>query len=66
MKHMANKLPSSLIVFAGMFVGITRGQDVKQKWILKMKSRYGIEKRGYSITANEVLLDDIEMATYHS
>ena len=54
-----------MILFAGMFVGLAKGQDVKNKWINKMKSKYS-EKRTFAVSSHEVMLDDIEMATYHN
>ena len=63
MKQIVYKLPFSLILFAGLFVGLTKGQDVRQKWVNKWKNRY-TEKGNFS--THEIVLDDFEMATYHS
>ncbi len=65
MKHIIYKLPFSFILFAGMFVGMTKGQNVKQKWVNKMKNRYEQKRSFARIQSNEVLLDEIELATYH-
>jgi hypothetical protein len=67
MKKFTYKIMFTVIMLAGLFIGIVRGQEAKQKWVAKKKSRY-ISK---DITANNnngswVVLDEIEMATYHS
>jgi len=57
----------SMIVFAGVFVGIVKGQQMRQKWVAKMKSRQ-LEKdpEGSYADHAEIMLDEIEMSTYHS
>ena len=52
------------IMVGGLFVGMFRGQEVRQKWVAKMKHRRIVEKK--SVTPAEVSLDDFELATYHS
>jgi len=57
----------SLIVFAGLFVGMIKGKEVRHKWVAKMKNRQEEKRSVKSATQiTEVALDDIEMATYHS
>jgi len=52
-----------------MLIGMVKGQEVKQKWVSKMKNRYE-EQRASSKTIKykqaEIMLDEIELATYHS
>ena len=60
----------SMIVIAGLFIGMVKGQQVRQKWVAKMKNRQ-VEKRGLQSSpekteSQEILLDEIEMSTYHS
>lgn len=59
----------SMIVIAGLFIGMVKGQQVRQKWVAKMKNRQ-VEKRSLSnpekMESQEILLDEIEMSTYHS
>ncbi len=60
----------SMIVIAGLFIGMVKGQQVRQKWVAKMKNRQ-VEKRGLqtepeNMESQEILLDEIEMSTYHS
>lgn len=57
----------SMIVVAGLFIGMVKGQEVRQKWVAKMKNRQE-EKRPAEVMpeAKEVELDDFEMAAFHS
>lgn len=64
MKQMMYRLPLGAIVMAGLVVGMVKGQEVRQKWVSKMKHR--IENPVYHAKRGVVMLDDIEMATYHS
>ena len=56
-----------MIVFAGVFVGKVKGQQMRDKWVAKMKNRQS-EKSAQEqhVERTEIVLDDIEMATYHS
>ncbi|MCW3117396.1 MAG: hypothetical protein JWM28_1478 [Chitinophagaceae bacterium] len=69
MKQVLHKLLLSMILSGGLFIGMVKGQEVKQKWIAKMKDRYeGKESASHKNTtkAGEVLLDEYEIAAYHS
>lgn len=57
----------SAIVVAGLFIGMVKGQQVRHKWVAKMKSRQ-VEKKGPQQRTElpEIMLDEIEMSTYHS
>ena len=61
MKRMIYKFSFSLIIMIGLLIGMVRGQEVRHKWMSKMKNRYEERK-----AQQEVLLDEIELATYHS
>ena len=63
MKRMIYKMPFSLILMTGMIIGMVKGQETRQKWVSKMKNRY--EEQRTSLKA-EIMLDEIELATYHS
>lgn len=68
MKKIIYTLLFSLIVVAGLFIGMVKGQEVRNRWISKMKIKHE-EKRSNSVSKasqGEVVLDEIEMATYHS
>ena len=57
----------SFILVAGLFIGMFRGKEVRDKWVAKMKTRQEAKKAERIVpVATEVALDDIEMATYHS
>ena len=58
-----------MILTGGLFIGMIRGQETKQKWIAKMKNRYE-EKESKSnpktASPEEVSLDEFEISAYHS
>ena len=58
-----------VILLVGIVVGIMKGQEARQKWVSKKKMKYE-SKRGNqkSLVADrsQVMLDEIEMSTYHS
>jgi len=56
----------SMIVFAGVFVGVVKGQQVRQKWVAKMRSRQQEKTPALKTEHQEIMLDEIEMSTYHS
>lgn len=51
------------IVVGGLFVGMFKGQESRQKWVAKMRNRNEAKK---TPQLAEVNLDDFEMSTYHS
>lgn len=69
MKQLMHKMLFSLILSGGLFIGMVKGQEVKQKWIAKMKDRYeGKQTANHKTSANndEVMLDEYEISAYHS
>ena len=69
MKQLVHKMLLSLILSGGLFIGMVKGQEVKQKWIAKMKNRYeGKESANHKNTTltEEVMLDEYEISSYHS
>jgi hypothetical protein len=58
-----------MILLVGIVVGILRGQEARQKWVSKKKVKYE-SKKAYQKDLNsgesQVMLDEIEMSTYHS
>ncbi|HUM64223.1 MAG TPA: hypothetical protein PLV32_00165 [Chitinophagaceae bacterium] len=59
----------SMIMIAGLFIGIIKGQEVRNKWVSKMKFKH--EERRDQPRPNQrehggILLDEIEELTYHS
>jgi len=69
MKRLLHKMLLSMILTGGLFIGMIRGQEIKQKWIAKMKNRYEEKESKSNLkTANpeEVSLDEFEISAYHS
>jgi hypothetical protein len=69
MKTMFYKFTFRLFLVGGIIVGILKGQDARQKWVTKKKIRYEARKghqKNMGIDRSLVVLDEIEMSTYHS
>jgi hypothetical protein len=51
-------------------IGIVRGEEAKQKWVFRIKSRVDnkklIAEKKQQAKKGGVLLDDIEMASFHN
>lgn len=58
-----------LILLTGIVIGILKGQEARNKWVSKKKIKYEA-KKGFQKKTNTdeslVMLDEIEMSTYHS
>ena len=70
MKGVKNKMVVFLAVTVGGMIGVVKGEEAKQKWVFRMKSKYEnrrlmAEKKSI-IRKGGVLLDDIELAAYHN
>jgi len=69
MKGITNKIIILLAVSIGVMVGLFRGEEAKQKWMFKVRSKYDnrrlMAERKSIARKGGVLLDDIEMAAYH-
>ena len=57
----------SMIMIGGLFIGMVKGQEVRNRWISKMKFKHE-ERKDHKkpLPHGEIMLDDIEEATYHS
>ena len=67
MRRIIYTLLFSMIMIAGMFIGIVKGQEVRNKWISKMKFKHEESKESQKqVPQGEIMLDEIEEATYHS
>lgn len=67
MRRIIYSLLFSFIMVAGLFIGMVKGQEVRNKWISKMKFRYEERKENKRPAPSRgILLDEIEEATYHS
>ena len=65
-----NKFLLFFVISIASVIGIVRGEEAKQKWVFKIKSKVDTKK----LTAEKrqlakkggVMLDDIEMAAFHN
>ena len=59
-----------LAVCVGGMIGVVKGEEAKQKWVFKVRSKYEnrrlMAERKSLARKGGVLLDDIELAAYHS
>jgi len=58
-----------VILVIGIIVGVVKGQEARQRWVSKKKIRYEAKreaKRNLNTDGSQVVLDEIEMSTYHS
>jgi hypothetical protein len=69
MKSVKNKVVVFLAVAIGGMVGLVKGEEAKQKWVFRIRSKYEnrrlVAERKSIARKGGVLLDDIEMASYH-
>ena len=70
MKGVKNKMVVFLAVTVGGMIGVVKGEEAKQKWVFRMKSKYDnrrlmAEKKSIARKGG-VLLDDDELAAYHN
>ena len=69
MKGFKNKMVVFLAVSVGGMIGVVKGEEAKQKWVFRMKSKYEnrrlMAERKSLARKGGVLLDDIELAAYH-
>ena len=65
-----NKFLLFLVISVGSVIGIVKGEEAKQKWVFKIKSRVDnkkqIAEKKLQAKKGGVMLDDIEMASFHT
>ena len=70
MKGLKNKMVVFLAVSVGGMIGVIKGEEAKQKWVFRMKSKYEnrrlMAERKSIARRGGVLLDDIELAAFHN
>jgi hypothetical protein len=69
MKQMVHKTLLGMILAGGLIIGMVKGEEVKQRWVAKMKGRHeGKEAASQKNngTPEEVVLDEFEISAYHS
>jgi hypothetical protein len=69
MKGFKKKMVVFLAVSVGGMIGVVKGEEAKQKWVFRVKSKYEnrrlMAERKSLARKGGVLLDDIELAAYH-
>lgn len=59
-----------LAIAMGGMIGVVKGEEAKQKWVFRVRSKYENRKlmaqRKSLARKGGVLLDDIELASYHN
>jgi hypothetical protein len=70
MKGVKNKMVVLAAVTVGGVIGLLKGEEAKQKWVFRLKSKYDnrrlMAERKSIARKGGVLLDDIELAAYHN
>ena len=70
MKGVKNKMVVFLAVSVGGMIGLVKGEEAKQKWVFRVRSKYEnrrlMAERKSLARKGGVLLDDIELAAYHN
>ncbi len=70
MKGVKNKMVVFLAVSIGGMIGLVKGEEAKQKWVFRLRSKYDnrrlMAERKSIARKGGVLLDDIELAAYHN
>ena len=70
MKRVRKKIVIFLAVTIGTLIGMFKGEEAKQKWVFKLKTKYEnkrlMAQKKSIARQGGVLLDDIEMAAYHN
>jgi len=65
-----NKFLLFLVISGGSVIGIVKGEEAKQKWVFKIKSRVDnkkqIAEKKLRAKKGGVMLDDIELASFHT
>ncbi|MDP4129823.1 MAG: hypothetical protein Q8918_03080 [Bacteroidota bacterium] len=65
-----NKMVVFFVIGVGSLIGMVRGEQAKQKWVFKIRSKYDnkrlIAEKRLQARKGGVLLDDIEMASFHN
>jgi len=67
MKRILYKFMLTMIMLAGLMIGIVKGQEARQKWVSKKKNRCENRHLKFNREAENlpVTLDEFEIATYH-
>ena len=70
MKGVKQRMVVFLAVTVGGMIGVIKGEEAKQKWVFRLKSKHEnrrlIAERKSIARRGGVLLDDIELAAFHN
>ncbi len=70
MKKYRTKLIIFLALTIGTVIGTFKGEEAKQKWVFKIRTKYDnkrlMAERRSIARKGGVMLDDIELASYHN
>ncbi|MBS1916286.1 MAG: hypothetical protein JST87_08405 [Bacteroidetes bacterium] len=70
MKKYTNRMVVFLAVTIGTIIGVFKGEEAKQKWVFKIRTKYDnrrlMAERRSVARKGGVLLDDIELAAFHN
>ena len=70
MKGVRNKVVIFVAVTIGGMIGLVKGEEAKQKWVFRIRSKFEnrrlMAERKSIARKGGVLLDDIELASYHN
>ncbi|HVS95256.1 MAG TPA: hypothetical protein VHE54_02190 [Puia sp.] len=70
MKGVKNRMVVFMAVAVGGMIGVVKGEEAKQKWVFRVRSKYEnrklVAQRKSLARKGGVLLDDIELASYHN
>jgi hypothetical protein len=70
MKGVKNRMVVFMAVAVGGMIGVVKGEEAKQKWVFRVRSKFEnrklIAQRKSIARKGGVLLDDIELASYHN
>ena len=70
MKGVKNRMVVFMAVAVGGMIGVVKGEEAKQKWVFRVRSKYEnrrlMAERKSLARKGGVLLDDIELQSYHN
>jgi len=70
MRRSTNKTVLFLVITIGSIIGLFRGEEARQKWVFKIRSKYDnkrlIAERKLIARKGGVLLDEVEMSSFHN
>ena len=70
MEAIRHRLTIAFLVFTSTMIGLFKGTEAKQKWNFKIKNKFTNRKHAAEQKSiarkGGVLLDDIELSSYHN